>query len=567
MHKWIGGIFLLFVAGLCPAQMTLNQKLLDFQQLAGLYDKQYGLYEWKRDAIHFDFLKTAPWLDRVRQSATDLDFYEICVEYVGSLQDAHDSFTFPSGFSATLGFTVDLYDGSPLIDSINRSQLPTSRFPFQIGDELVSVDGVGAEDLIQKFLKYAVAANPRSARRSAAGRITTRSQASMPHAHEIGESAAVVIRRQSGSLDSYTIPWNKSGVPVLQVGPVPSLSAATRRKAENIEGLPVPDYLRPLLELQNDSVPAETYTNILNFGGFSPIFTLPDGFVQRLGRGLQDNFFSGTIPIAGKTVGFIRIPSFSPRTSTAVAEQQLSDEILYFQAHTDGLIVDEMRNPGGIISWQNTVCRYLIPYPFRVTGWSMRATASRLQSFANNLNQAKLNGAPQNIIDLYQSLLDQIQVAYNENRGMTGPVPLDGSSLDRQPATDASGAILAYTKPLIVLVDEFSVSGGDQFASILQDAGRGQIVGIRTMGAGGTNGSFPATDYSEGTAGITFGIAVRAQPIITPDFGVTQYTENVGVRPDIEIDYMTKDNLLNRGRPFFTSVTGVIADWIDKNSQ
>ena len=37
------------------------------------------------------------------------------------------------------------------------------------------------------------------------------------------------------------------------------------------------------------------------------------------------------------------------------------------------------------------------------------------------------------------------------------------TSLDREPAIDASGAILAYTKPLIVLVDEFSISGGDQF--------------------------------------------------------------------------------------------------------
>jgi C-terminal processing protease CtpA/Prc len=189
-----------------------------------------------------------------------------------------------------------------------------------------------------------------------------------------------------------------------------------------------------------------------------------------------------------------------------------------------------------------------------------------VQSFAANLNFAKLTGAPQNVIDAYQNLLNVIEAAYVGNRGMTGPVPLDGPSLDRQPATDASGAILAYTKPLIVLVDEFSISGGDQFPSVIQDAGRGPIVGIRTMGAGGTNGSFPATVYSEGTAGVTFGIAVRAKPIVTTDFGVTQYTENVGVRPDIEIDYMTKDNLLNRGAPFFSAVTAVMVNWINTNN-
>src|SRR5262249_5308115 len=352
----------------------LNQKLLDFQQLAGLYDKQYGLYEWKRDAIRFDLLKTGPWLDRVRHAATDLDFYEICVEYVASLQDAHASFTFPSSFSASLGFSVDIYDNAVLIDAISRSRLPSSRYPFQIGDELVSVDGVAAEDLIRKFLKYSVAANERSARRSAAGRITSRFQALMPHAYEIADNAEVTIRRQSGTVETFTIPWSKTGTPVFQAGPVPTLDSARRRSAKDSEpaaGAEIaPDYLRPLLELQNDSVPRETYTNVLNIGGFFPIFELPETFVPRLGFGLQENFYTGTFRSAGKTIGFIRIPNFVPFPSAAVARQQLSDEMLYFQAHTDGLIIDEMRNSGGLISWQNTVCQYLIPGPFRVTGWS-----------------------------------------------------------------------------------------------------------------------------------------------------------------------------------------------------
>jgi hypothetical protein len=85
------------------------------------------------------------------------------------------------------------------------------------------------------------------------------------------------------------------------------------------------------------------------------------------------------------------------------------------------------------------------------------------------------------------------------------------------------------------------------------------------MGAGGTNGSFLATNYSEGVVGVTFGIAVRSKAIATTDFGVTPYTENVGVRPDVEIDYMTTDNLLKRGTPFFDAVGAMMTDWIDRN--
>src|SRR4051812_7092152 len=299
IRVFILSCFVTFFAGISGAQMTSEQKQFDFQQLAALYSKQYGLYEWKRDAIHFDALAIAPWLERVRKSGDDLDFYEICVEYVASLQDAHDAFQLPSGFSASLGLGIDIYDGKTIIDSINRSVLPAPRYPFQIGDEVVSVDGKPVEELIQAFLKYSIASNPRSARRSAAGRIAFRPQVIMPHAHEVGENAVVEIRRSYGDLEAYVMPWTKSGVPMLKVGPVPTPKAFSGRAA-GVED--PPEALLPLLELQNDSVPLNTYTNILNLGGALPIFALPSDFILRLGRFSSDEFYSGTFKAGGKTI-------------------------------------------------------------------------------------------------------------------------------------------------------------------------------------------------------------------------------------------------------------------------
>src|SRR5207248_4737268 len=154
--------------------------------------------------------------------------------------------------------------------------------------------------------------------------------------------------------------------------------------------------------------------------------------------------------------GFVRFPSFLPQIVSSLSEQTLASEIKYMQDNTDGLIVDDMRNPGGLVAWQNTACQHLIPYPFEVTGWSLRATASRVRSFANNVAVARATNQPQWMIDQYEFLFRAVQQAYGENRGMTGPLPLDGPSLTRQPAVDRNGAMVAYTKPLIVLVDEFS---------------------------------------------------------------------------------------------------------------
>ena len=155
-----------FGQGLTPAQ-----KDSDFRYLASLYSTYYAPLEWKKQLFGFNALNLKPWLDRVAMTTTDLDFYELCVEYVASLNDTHDAFSLPSDFVATLGFGVDIYDGVLLIDTLNRTLLPSSTYPFTIGDELVSVDAVAAEQLLQDFAKYATQGNRVSTRRMAAQRI------------------------------------------------------------------------------------------------------------------------------------------------------------------------------------------------------------------------------------------------------------------------------------------------------------------------------------------------------------------------------------------------------------
>ena len=144
-----------FGQGLTPAQ-----KDSDFRYLASLYSTYYAPLEWKNQLFGFNALNLGPWLDRVAETTTDLDFYELCVEYVASLNDTHDQFVLPSDFVASLGFGVDIYDGMLLIDTLNRTLLPLAAYPFAIGDELVSVDGVPVEQLLQDFAKVRAAREP-----------------------------------------------------------------------------------------------------------------------------------------------------------------------------------------------------------------------------------------------------------------------------------------------------------------------------------------------------------------------------------------------------------------------
>src|SRR5258708_6592019 len=127
--------------------------------------------------------------------------------------------------------------------------------------------------------------------------------------------------------------------------------------------------MAPLRQLQR--VEAYGADTVLGSGAIAPIFAMPDGFVQRLGRASIDEFFSGTYQAGGHAIGFIRIPSYTPGNMTR-ALQQFGAEMLFFQANTDGLVIDDMRNPGGRVDYLNALVQYLTPDPFQTVGFEVR---------------------------------------------------------------------------------------------------------------------------------------------------------------------------------------------------
>ena len=535
--------------GILFGQLTMDQKVADFQYMASLYAKRYGPYEWKRDVVKFDLLNTGPWLNKINAAKDDLQFFDVMSEYVSSLNDAHDVYTLPANFVARLNFLVDIYDGLLLVDSISRTRLPANEFPFLIGYELVSIDGVDAQRMLDGLLRYEIAANPRSTRRLAAQLLTTRPQTLIATAASVPEISTVVFRRPDGVLESYRIPWTKSGVPFTNIGKYRTPSNA--QPADDDE----PSYMTVLNRLQNCRLPDHGYDRtVLGFGARAPIFAsalaaLGDGFTRRLGGADTDVFYSGVFQRGDLKIGFIRIPDYAPANPQAALVQFVT-EIAFFQANTDGLIIDEMRNPGGSVSYANTLLSLLFPSPWNSVAFEIRATSEWVIEISSALEDAKASGAPPSIIIVLEGLKNAIRQANHEFRGRTGPIPLDDVSIQRYPATDSRGNLLAYTKPLMVLVDELSASGGDYFPATIQDNARGPLFGFRTMGAGGNVEDWEAGSYSQGITRVTESLMSRNIDVVTPDFPVTRFVENVGVRPEIEYDYMTREDLMQGGAPY-----------------
>jgi len=540
--------------GACLGQLTTDQRLLDFDYLAARLAVSYAPYEWKRELVKFDHYDTAPWRERIRNAKSDLEFYEISHEYIAALQDTHTALYFPSNYSAFINLFVDVYDGKFLLDSINRTSFPIAAYPFAVGDEIVAIDGKTPADITASISKYLSSGNPRATLRSAADYLFYRPQEVIPRAHELPATASVQIRRRSGTVETYELPWIKRGVPLTDASPLPPLLFSKKPRAF---AAPTADQL--FRRFQTKSA-ARRPQRLLGFGVRNPIFTLPPGFVRRLGSQNSHFHFSGTYQAEGKRIGYLRIPDFDPPTFGAYNE--LATEIAYLKANTDGLVLDITRNPGGVCYGQDAL-QLMIPRSFRGATDEIRPSLYDLQYY-EYVKSNPFRDLEQWQVNLLTSIYQQLAQAYSENRGRTGPLPVCSESIDVPPLRNRDGSLTAYDKPILLLTDEFTISWGDTFAQIFSDAKRGPIFGYRTNGAGGSVLEGEGGPYTEGYLSYTTSLGVRAAPVAAPGYPVTAYYENVGIHPDIPYDIMTEENLRNGYRPFVEAFTQAILAEINK---
>ena len=88
-----------------------------------------------------------------------------------------------------------------------------------------------------------------------------------------------------------------------------------------------------------------------------------------------------------------------------------------------------------------------------------------------------------------------------------------------------------FTKPLAVLVNQYSASASEIFSGAVQDYGTGQIVGVTTYGKGVVQ---QLTDLGDGTY-----LKLTIAEYYTPS---GRSINGIGVEPDVEVEYKYDEN-------------------------
>jgi len=464
-------------------------------------------------------------IDRALQAThtrADLDLAgarEILKTFIYSMKDYHTSISFLATEKASLPFMVKSAGGKYFLAYIDRAKLPEDSFPFSVGDELVTFSGRPTDVAVAAVQAEITANVAETDHELAEMRLTRRAAA---RGYRVPKGAVMIgVRPQGASaVRNFEMIWDYTAEGVSHPKAVAKASSST---------LPAPRLVYPMMNLD-----ADTAANPFDLGARK-------AFTPALGRKIwqtsETDLFDAYIyqDPARKLIGYVRISDYVP-VDSAKSLEAFAKIIALFESTTDGMVIDQVNNPGGSVFYLYTLASMLSDQPLYTPLHRMTIMQSDIVDALKNIDalakvtddaSAKkiigddgLDGYPVSY-EVAQFLLSYFRMLVSEwNAGRTLSTPYWIAGVNH-----INPAPTVYTKPIVVLVNALDFSGGDFFPAILQDNKRVVIFGTRTAGAGGyvSDVSYP---NSLGIRSFRYTGSIASRIDDNP-------IENLGVKPDV----------------------------------
>lgn len=526
------------------------QMLAELEMIKSVFYATYAPTRWKREFANWSLDdEIAEIADRVRagQVPTVKAFQRELLGFFNSTRDYHVGVRFLAREEASLPFQVKGVGDRFFLVHIDREQLPASRFPFAVGDELVRFNGRPTLDSVRQLEAVESAGNPETQRALAELNLTHRRAArglEVPR----GRISLVFQRKSETTPKTVELEWAYT----------PESAAFNHDNTDPLDmALELPGEFA-----ENDA--REAAIRLLNrrmagprLADVNPRVDNPfaigtkKSYVPELGEKIfeyDQGFFHVRIfrVEGGKTVGIVRIPSYEGEAAEAAEFVQI---IRMMEQRTDALVLDQVGNPGGSVPFLYSLVSTLTTRPMTTPHHHIALTQadvvdaeSMLPALAQIHDDASARALIGETIGGYpvsHALARRLEEYSNfiVNQWRAGKRYTEAFFLVGVDKIEPHPQV-NYTKPILVLTDNLDFSGGDFFPAILQDNHRAKILGTRTAGAGGYVLEVKSTNLmGVESFSLTGSLAQRlnSQPI-----------ENLGVTPDI-LHRLTIADLQNQG--------------------
>lgn len=520
--------FFFFLTSLAYSQEAMMIQALDI--IKNTFQVGYAPADWKkeRNGWNVDY-EIDQAKEKVRGKNLSLkEFHQVLKEFFNTTHDYHSGITFFSTEQAYLPFSVKGVQGRYFISSIDSQD---DHFPFNMGDELISFDGMPTHEKILEicYREYGLGNNEKTDLSLSEQFLTSRYGA-FGHVVPKGDIDLHVRSKLTAELTHHTLSWIYF--------PEKIIPKKLSSKPKRIQGplLLYPRYKTIRAKLSEDD---DDRINEKEKMGFLPL----------LGKELWSEkfkFFHAYIfeSPSKKAIGYIRIPTFLGSDEEA---EEFGEIINIFEDNTDALVIDQLDNPGGYLFYLYAIVSMLTDKPIQTLKEKIVITQKEVMEAIDFLvlfdeiktdSDAKIAyGNSLDGMDVNKALLDSFRsyfayVVSQWESGNTGMLPCYFFGIDQILPSER----YRYTKPILILTNELDFSCADLFPALMQDNMRATILGSQTAGAGGTR---MATRFPNllGIESYYYSGSIAERKDLTP-------LENLGVTPDILLN-VTENDLQN----------------------
>lgn len=550
-------------------------------------ENYYGPKKLKQTTIGVNWKKKkADLYKKLKAIHTEKEALFAITDFLLTLDDAHVSVELPSTLTASLPmqlsfvpatqtFHINHIEPLPLSTALRSGEMP----PLQA--RLVKVNDLDIQDFQKKFASFNSGGNP-----------LTNSALFARSLFNLSEANGFPISLQKSMTWKFEFEWMdpQTNELVRKVSEFEYIQTG-----ESIIGLSTVVAGVPKIKVNPKAIDPKRLTSEghrFRLGQADSYFKLPKDFKKiELPEILKDHIkegrlVAGTFQKDGKKVGFLRIASYD----TAGIDHAKIQKVVDFYIHqlemaSDYLILDQMGNPGGSVTYSDMIIERFVgkldpkkhmKFRLKPTGHFMKMFESLITSVERDINIKN----PERRAELARSLrtdFETVHRAYRSGEPLSDPVSLTGYyeylKLLAESATPSKQAELFnsaidplysyenqahYTKPVFMLVDHLSFSGGDATPANLMDYGRAILIGTRTAGAGGTVEKFSSRlMLTEFEYNLTTSLMYRPQ-------ADQKYVENFGVNPHYVVLPKVND-YTNRFQDFLNSVFEIVNIELKKN--
>ncbi|MFN8847120.1 MAG: S41 family peptidase [Bdellovibrionales bacterium] len=534
-------------------------------------ENHYGPLRLKSETIELKWKEAkSKLLAEIAEVKTQSEALRVFTRFLLSMNDAHVSVGLPSNYEASLPLqfnyvpadqAIYLTQINPMLASL---RLRSGELP-PLGAELVKINGQNIFEFQSQYLNFNADGNKLTNRAMFARSLSRLREARgfpLSLAGDLKWTFTFKYKDQTSQNlveKEVILEYNKSGVPLIDIDSI--LPKPNLKEQESLNQLPLPPKNRRAPEGKLYSIIQEL-----------PLFDLPKDFQRIVWPEYIKNLFdekrimAGTFMMNGKRVGLLRVATYDTSGYNFAGIKAVVDYLIrQLEMKSDYLIFDQMSNPGGAVVYSDMIVEALtgkidlnkhMRFKLKPNHNFVRKYAETIRSLETSPLLPSSNEKTE-LINFLRDQYEKIHAAFRKGEDLTEPVSLLGDyflvKLSIAASTEAPkqkelfnqesdpqfryGQTALYTKPVFMLIDHFSFSGGDATPANLKDYGRVTLIGTRTAGAGGT-----VEGFNHQILDFQFTYKLTTSLMYRPT-AEQKYVENFGVIPDYVVEPTLSDYL------------------------